>query len=62
MCNSIPGNGRLPVADAYGLRCLKPRNLLRHGLPYHFLYFHGPLHRGGFGGRNYDGVVFEITP
>src|ERR1019366_7323168 len=36
----------LPVADADDLRCLPPRDLLRHGPQNHFLYLHRPLHRG----------------
>src|SRR2546430_12568913 len=36
----------VPVADADDLRCLPPRDLLRHGPQNHFLYFHRPLHRG----------------
>src|SRR5437660_582634 len=30
----------VPVADADDLRCLPPRDLLRHGPQNHFLYFH----------------------
>src|SRR5256884_1333937 len=36
----------VPVADADDLRCLPPRDLLRHGPQNPFLYFHRPLHRG----------------
>src|SRR5271169_2737344 len=36
----------VPVADPKDLRRLPPRNLLRHRLQHHVLYFHGPLHRG----------------
>src|ERR1700693_2731459 len=43
---TFPPPPHVPVADANDLRCLKPRNLLRHCLQYHFLYFHRPLHRG----------------
>src|SRR5437899_9607976 len=32
----------VPVADADDLRCLPPRDLLRHGPQNHFLYFHRP--------------------
>src|SRR6516225_5249301 len=36
----------VPVADAQNLRRLPPRDLLRHRLQHHILYFHRPLHRG----------------
>src|SRR5205807_5438516 len=43
---SLPSAPHVPVADADDLRCLPPRDLLRHGPQNHFLYFHRPLHRG----------------
>src|ERR1700721_2556855 len=43
---TFPPPPHVPVADANDLRRLKPRNLLRHCLQHHFLYFHRPLHRG----------------
>src|SRR5437660_11304695 len=36
----------VPLADADDLRCLPPRDLLRHGPQNHFLYFHRTIHRG----------------
>src|SRR2546430_6283933 len=37
----------VPVADADDLRCLPPRDLLRHGPQNHFLYFHRPSRPSG---------------
>src|SRR5216683_2705935 len=43
---TFPPAPHVPVADADDLCCLPPRDLLRHGPQYYFLYFHRPLHRG----------------
>src|SRR5580692_12284534 len=43
---ALPPSPHMPVADAQNLRRLPPRDLLRHCLQHHVLYFHCPLHRG----------------
>src|ERR1035441_2805848 len=43
---ALPNPPHVPVADAQYLRRLPPRDLLRHRLQHHVLYFHRPLHRG----------------
>jgi hypothetical protein len=43
---ALPPTPHVPVADPQDLRCLPPRDLLRHGSQNHILYFHRPLHRG----------------
>src|SRR5580698_8813519 len=43
---ALPPPPHVPVADAQNLRRLPPRDLLRHRLQHHVLYFHRPLHRG----------------
>src|SRR5947207_10834237 len=43
---ALPPTPHLPVADPDDLRRLPPGDLLRFRPQYHFLYLHGPLHRG----------------
>src|ERR1700736_1952407 len=43
---ALPPPPHVPVADPQNLGRLPPRDLLRHRLQHHVLYFHCPLHRG----------------